>query len=237
LANIVRESGADLGVGYDGDGDRVAFVDEEGHFVDFDRGLAAYAAHAVKKAGRGVVATNVEASMCVERMVEAQGGRVVRTRVGDIYVSEAVGKHKAVFGGEPCGAWIHPQFHYCPDGILSSMLLLKALEDENKRLSEFVSDVPEFPTLRENVGCGNEFKYGVVEKVGEGLKAAFLAYEDFSEADGVRLAIDDGWILLRASGTEPVLRLTVEGESLNAAKAIMETGLRLVRKAVGGTRQ
>ena len=237
LASIVRGLGADLGVGYDGDGDRVAFVDEEGNFVDFDRSLAAYAAHAVRGVGGGVVVTNVEASMCVERMVETQGGKVVRTRVGDVYVSEVMKERKAIFGGEPCGAWIHPQFHYCPDGILSSVLLLKALEDENKKLSEFVSDVPEFPTLRENVACRNEFKYGVVEKVGESLTAAFPAYKDFSKADGVRLVIDDGWVLVRASGTEPVLRLTVEGESLNAAKAIMETGLRSVRKAVGGVRR
>ncbi len=234
LGNVVRELGADLGVGYDGDGDRVAFIDEKGGFVDFDRGLAAYAAYAVGGIGGGVVVTNVEASMCVEKMVEAQGGEVVRTRVGDVYVSELMKKRKSVFGGEPCGAWIHPRFHYCPDGILSSVLLLKALEDEDKQLSEFVSDVPEFPTLRENVVCANEFKYGVVEKMGAVLKAAFPAYEDFSEANGVRLVMDDCWVLVRASGTEPVLRLTVEGESLNVAKAIMEAGLKLVKKAVGG---
>jgi phosphoglucosamine mutase len=233
LANIVKELGADLGVGYDGDGDRVAFVDEKGVFVNFDRALAAYAAYVTKAKGGGVVVTNVEASMCVEKMVEAHGGEVVRTRVGDVYVSEAMKKRKAVFGGEPCGAWIHPQVHYCPDGILSSVLLLKALEDEKKRLSKFVAEAPEYPVLRENIACRNNMKEKIVKKVGEDLKYAFPDYKGFSTVDGVRLALANGWILVRASGTEPVLRLTVEGESLKAAKAIMEKGVKLVKKLVG----
>jgi phosphoglucosamine mutase len=232
LAKIVPELDADVGIAYDGDGDRVAFIDEKGNFVDFDRVLAAYAANVVKKKSGGRMVTNVEASMCVEKMVEACGGKVIRTRVGDVYVAEGMKQHNAVFGGEPCGAWIHPKFHYCPDGILSSALLLKALEGENMKLSEFIAETPQYVTLRENVRCKNEVKYDIVKKVGERLKAFFPAYKDFSKVDGVRLAIEDGWILVRASGTEPLVRVTVEGESLNAAKEIMKKGVLLVKKLV-----
>jgi len=234
LAKIVRGLGADLGIAYDGDGDRVAFIDEEGNFVDFDRVLAAYAAYVAKKKGGGTIVTNVDASVCVEKMVEAQGGKVIRTKVGDVYVAEAIKRYNAVFGGEPCGAWIHPQFHYCPDGILSSVLLLKALEDENKRLSEFVSEAPQYLTLRENIVCRNKAKYKVVRKVGESLKAAFPAYKEFSAVDGACLALESEWILVRASGTEPLIRLTVEGESLKAAKKLMEKGVTLVKKFAEG---
>ena len=233
LAKIVRELDADLGVGYDGDGNRAAFIDEKGNFVDFDRVLAAYAAYVAKKKGKGVVVTNVETSMCIEKMVEACGGKVMRTKVGDVYVAEAIKRHNAVFGGEPCGAWIHPQFHYCPDGILSSVMLLKALEDENRSLSEFIAETPQYQTLRENIVCKNKVKHKVVEKVGEGLKAVFPAYKKYSTVDGVRLALRNGWILVRASGTEPVVRLTVEGESLKAAKEILEKGVAFVKKLVG----
>lgn len=232
LADIVKNLGADLGIAYDGDGDRVAFIDEEGFFADFDRVLAAYAAYVLKKGSGKTVVTNVEASMCVERMVEAHGGEVVRTRVGDVYVAEAIKRYAVVFGGEPCGAWIHPQFHYCPDGILSSVLLLKALEDEDKLLSEFVSEAPRYETLRENVACNNEVKYEVVGRVEERLRSIFSGYGDVSTVDGVRLSLEDGWVLVRASGTEPVVRLTVEGESLKAAKQIMEKSLRLVKGLV-----
>ena len=151
LANIVKTLGADAGIAFDGDGDRVAFIDEKGAFVNFDRSLAGYAAYALKRSGGKTVVTNVEASMCVETMVQAQGGKVIRTKVGDIYISEAMKQSGAVFGGEPCGAWVHPQSHYCPDGPLSAALMLKALEEENKSLSEFISAVPEYITRRENI--------------------------------------------------------------------------------------
>ena len=233
LAKIVKDLGGDIGVAYDGDGDRVAFVDEGGCFVDFDRVLAAYAACIVKRNSGGSVVTNVEASICVEKMVEARGGKVVRTRVGDVYVAEAMKRCDAVFGGEPCGAWIHPQFHFCPDGTLSSVLLLKALEDEGKMLSEFVSEVPQYETVRENVACENEVKHRVMEKVEGGLRSVFPSCRQVSTVDGVRLSLEDGWILVRASGTEPFIRLTVEGESLKAARGIMEKGVVLVRGVVG----
>ena len=234
LAETVRALNADLGVAFDGDGDRAAFIDENGVFVDFDRVLAAYAAHALEKsqAKNGIVVTNVEASMCVEKMVEASGGKVVRTRVGDVYVAEAVKKFRAAFGGEPCGAWIHPEYHLCPDGILSSVLLLKALEDEGRSLSEFVADVPAYPVLRKNVRCRSEIKDAVVGRVERLLKRAFPDYRQISKVDGVRLSLEGGWVLVRASGTEPLIRLTVEGESLKTTKTIMGRTLAAVKRAL-----
>ena len=230
LALVVKAVGADVGVAFDGDGDRVAFVDEEGCFVDFDRSLAAYSAYCLKGAGGGTVVTNVEASMCVETMAEKFGGKVVRTRVGDVYVSEAIQRYDAVFGGEPCGAWVHPRFHYCPDGPFSGVLLLKALEDEGKSLREFVADVPEYVTLRENLACRNDLKHKAVSNLEEAAKGAFPEFTDFSTVDGVRLALENGWLLIRASGTEPLVRVTVEGESLKAANDIMGRGKVLVEK-------
>ena len=232
LAKIVKTLGAEAGVAFDGDGDRVAFVDETGAFVNFDRSLAAYAAYALKQNGGGTVVTNVEASMCIETMAQAQGGKVIRTRVGDIYISEAIKQSGAVFGGEPCGAWVHPQSHYCPDGPLSAALMLKALEKENKSLSEFISAVPEYITRRENVSCKNELKYKAVAKIGASLKTEFPDYTDFSTVDGVRLALKQGWLLVRASGTEPLMRLTVEGESLAVANDITEKATAIIKKEV-----
>jgi phosphoglucosamine mutase len=230
LASVVKAVGADMGVAFDGDGDRVAFVDEEGSFVDFDRSLAAYAAYCLKRAGGGAVVTNVEASMCVETMAEKFGGKVVRTKVGDVYVSEAIKRCDAVFGGEPCGAWVHPRFHYCPDGPFSGVLLLKALEYEGKSLREFVAEVPEYVTLRENLACRNDLKHRAVASIENVVRSAFPEYTDFSTVDGVRLALKYGWLLIRASGTEPLVRLTVEGESLKAANDIMGRGTALVKK-------
>jgi phosphoglucosamine mutase len=232
LAKVVKALRADLGIAFDGDGDRVAFVDENGAFVSFDRSLAAYGAHALKKSGGGTIVTNVEASMCVETMAQTQGGKVIRTKVGDIYISEVIKQTKAVFGGEPCGAWVHPQFHYCPDGLLSAALMLKSLEEENESLSQFISPVPEYITRRENIVCKNELKHKAVAEIGGALATSFPEYTDFSTVDGVRLSLKNGWLLIRASGTEPLIRLTVEGETLAVANNITQKATALVKKQV-----
>jgi phosphoglucosamine mutase len=232
LAKIVKDFGADVGVAFDGDGDRAAFIDEKGSLADFDRTLAVYAAHVVKRKAAAIVVTNVEASMSVEKMVEQHHGTVIRTKVGDIYVSEEMKKHKAVFGGEPCGAWIHPQLHYCPDGILTSALLLKALEEEGTELSEFVAQAPVYPMVRKNIACKNTEKDKVMRQLGESLNAAFPDRREASNIDGVRIVLERGWMLVRASGTEPLIRLTVEAESLRTANKIMEKSAILVRKLV-----
>ncbi len=232
LAKTVKSLGADIGIAFDGDADRVAFVDEKGVFVSFDRSLAAYGAFALKRNGGGTIVTTIEASMCVETMAQKYGGKVVRTKVGDIYVSEALKRDGGIFGGEPCGAWVHPQMHLCPDGPLSAALFLAALEEEEKSVSEFISEVPEYITERVNIACKNEQKYKLVELLGKVLKAEFPAYTVFSALDGARLALKNGWLLVRASGTEPLIRLTVEGESQMAAKDITAKATALIHKQI-----
>lgn len=232
LCNVVRSLGADIGVAYDGDGDRVAFVNERGRFTSFDRVLAAYAAFQTRQFDSAVIVTHVAASMCIERMVEDAGGKVVRTRVGDVYIASAMKKVRAVFGGEPCGAWIHPQFHFCPDGILSSVLVLKALEKTGKTLSEFLAETPEFPLLRKKIECANRVKHLVIKKAAEALFDVFPDAKEMVKIDGVRLALENGWLLARASGTEPVIRLTVEANSLKEAKQIMNKATRVIVRLV-----
>lgn len=194
LAATVKALGADIGIAFDGDADRVAFVDEKGVFVNFDRSLAAYGAYVLKQVSGGEIITTIEASMAVETMAQRYNGKVTRTRVGDIYVSEAIKRDGAVFGGEPCGAWIQPQRHLCPDGPLSAAMFLMALEAEGKSVSEFVGEVPEYITKRVNFTCRNEQKYPLVEQLGSVLKMAFPEYTDYSTVDGVRLALKpDGY--------------------------------------------
>ncbi len=229
-AATVKNVEADVGFAYDGDGDRVAFIDEKGEMVDFDRSLAAYAAHVAKRSHGGTIVTNVEASMCLEKMVQQQGGRVLRAKVGDIYLSEMMRRENAVFGGEPCGAWIHPQVHYCPDGLLSSVLLLKALEDENKKLTEIIEEIPKYSILRKSVASTNKTKYKVVNRIDKEISTVFPEKTEVTRVDGVRISLEDGWILIRASGTEPSVRLTVEGESLKTAENIMKKGVDVVKQ-------
>ena len=235
LCNIVRKLKADLGIAYDGDGDRMITTNEKGRITPSDQIFAAYAAHIIKRQKNKTMVTHVEASMCIEKMIEAEGGTVIRTKVGDVNITEAIKKHNATFGGEPCGAWIHPNYHYCPDGILSSILLLKALEETNQNLSSFITKVPQYPPLRQNVVCPNSVKSAVLKKACESLPAIFSDVKEQSKVDGFRLALKQGWLLVRPSGTEPLMRITVEAETKKTAETIMKKAVKLVDKLVKET--
>jgi phosphoglucosamine mutase len=230
LGKFMRASGAEVGFGFDGDGDRMMALDEKGSVLSPDRLLAAYAAYEVERNGGGVVVTNVGTSMCVEDMVEAAGGSVIRVRVGDAYVTEAMADRGAVFGGEPVGAWIHPGVHMCPDGILSALKLLEALEARSQTLSEFVSDVPEYPIISSKLECPSARKEPTMKALSKEYGKAFKGVKSVNRVDGVRLELEDGWTLIRASGTEPLIRITVEGRDGDSAKSLMERSRVLVSR-------
>jgi len=234
LGSFLRARGLDLGFGFDGDGDRMMPVDRGGAMVSPDRALAAYAGYVVERSGGGVVVTHVGASMNVDDMVEEAGGTVVRTPVGDAFITEAMEKHGAVFGGEPVGAWVMPEVHMCPDGVLSSLKLLEALEDTGLSLREFVEGAPEYPLDRAKVECPNRHKGRVMELLAEEYRGVFGEAEDVNTVDGVRLELEEGWVLIRPSGTEPLMRLTVEGRDSRKVRELMEKGKSLVNKVVGG---
>lgn len=234
LCQIVKQLKADVGIAYDGDGDRMVAIDEKGKISPYDQILAAYASHVIKKNKGATIVTTVEASMCLEKMVKQYNGKVERTKVGDVNVAIAVRDCKAIFGGEPCGAWIHPKHHYCPDGILSSILLLKALEEEEQKiiLSKFVSRAPQYPMIRENVTCPDDIKSKVMDKLEKTVNTTFPKIREKLTIDGMRITLENGWLLIRASGTEPLVRITVEAESANEAKGIVEKGIKLVKKLI-----
>jgi phosphoglucosamine mutase len=232
LCRIVRKLKADLGIAYDGDGDRMVLVNETGHVTAPDQTLAAYAAHTIRQRKNKTIVTHVAASMCIDQMVEAEGGQVIRTKVGDVNITAAIRKHQATFGGEPCGAWIHPRFHYCPDGLLSSILLLRALEETGEKISEFISNVPQFPLLRRNISCPQHLKIKLMKKLPYTLPPLFPSVERQSKVDGFRVALKQGWLLVRPSGTEPLIRITVEAETKKTATALMHTATKLVSQLI-----
>ncbi|UCH57064.1 MAG: phosphoglucosamine mutase [Candidatus Bathyarchaeota archaeon] len=233
LGKMVRTVGAEIGFGFDGDGDRMMAVDEKGEVPSPDRLLAAYAGYLVEGNKGGVVVTHVGASMSVDEAVEKAGGSVVRTKVGDVHISEAVIKHEAVFGGEPVGAWVHPDVHLCPDGILSALKLMLALEAKRKTLSEFTAGIPEYPTLRAKVVCPDSKKESALKSISR-YEEEFGEVKEVNTVDGVRLQLDDGWVLIRPSGTEPIIRITVEANNEKRAQELLDTSRSFVQAVLGG---
>lgn len=216
LKEIVKNSGADLGIAHDGDADRMVAVDENGDMAEFDKLLSLVASEI-----GGRVVTTVDASSTIDLCMEKMNGHVIRTEVGDVHVAEAIEEHEASFGGEPSGTWIHPNFCMCPDGLLSALRVIELVQNKGP-LSKLLEEVPSFPTLREKIFCEDSQKSLVMEKVKKKLPNLF---EDVKVdlIDGIRISMKNGgWILIRPSGTESYLRITLGAKNQEEAQKIME---------------
>jgi len=211
LCRQVEHGDADLGIAHDGDADRMVAVDETGTFVPKDVLLALFARRAVARAGGGVVAAPVDTSRCVDDAIDSLGGRVTRTKVGDVFVAEVATREKVVFGGEPSGAWIWPDETLCPDGSLAAAKLTACVAAEGS-LAEQVASVATYPIQRRSIEVDD--KAAVMQRVAEKLRDA---YDDVTTTDGVRVSTPDGWVLVRPSGTQPLIRITAEADTQNEA--------------------
>jgi phosphoglucosamine mutase len=197
LKSTVKATGADLGIAHDGDADRMVAVDNQGRYVSGDKMLAFFAIREARKA----IAVPVDTSRVVDDLLV--GIEITRTRVGDVYVAEALKKIGGDFGGEPSGAWIFPEVSLCPDGIYAAARLVEIVEKEGE-LGRLLDSIPEYPVKRGAFPCRNRNKAMV--QIIEKLKKL----GEINAMDGVRVDLDDGWILVRPSGTEPKIRITVE---------------------------
>ncbi|RLE50589.1 MAG: hypothetical protein DRJ31_00760 [Candidatus Methanomethylicota archaeon] len=231
LSEYVRGNSLYCGFAFDGDGDRVVVVDEKGTYVPPDSLIAAYASYVIKKSSNKVVVVNLDTSYCVDKAVEEAGGSVVRTKVGDVFIAEKLKQVKGVFGAEPCGAWIHPDFSLCPDGLLSTIRLLSALDELDVSMSEFVSRYKPGIMLREKVRCENKLKKAAMEKITSRLED--MDYVKKETIDGVWMRFKDySWLLVRPSGTEPYIRVTVEAGDSERANSLLRNAMEIVRTAV-----
>lgn len=232
LGKYMKNTDCEIGFGFDGDGDRMMPVGSNGIMVSPDRALAAYAGYAVERNNGGVVVTHVGASMNVDEMVKKSGGKVVRTPVGDAFITEAMAKHNAVFGGEPVGAWVFPEHHMCPAGVLGALKVIEALDYLEKSLEEFIKEAPTYPLSRSKHECPNKQKPEAMKRISEKYADAFKDVDKVSTVDGVRLETSRGWVLIRPSGTEPLLRITVEGKTQEDVDALMNSAQRLVKQVI-----
>jgi phosphoglucosamine mutase len=222
LCAHVGATDSDLGIAHDGDADRMMAVDETGRFVSGDQLLALFATEALANNGGGRVAVPVDTSLLVADAVSEAGGTVKRTPVGDVFVAEATQQADVVFGGEPSGAWIWPEETLCPDGPLAACRLASIVAERGP-LSTLVDEFDAYPIRRESIETGA--KEAVMDAVTE---AVHDRYDDVSALDGVRVGHDDGWFLIRASGTQPLVRVTAEARDASTADDLRDEARALV---------
>ncbi len=202
LQQRVAESGADLGVAFDGDADRALFVDEKGNLINGDVVLLLASRHL---AGRdrlpgSLVVTTVMANMGLEKALAKVGIRMSRTKVGDKYVLEEMLRSGAALGGEQSGHIIFGDFASTGDGLLTARMMLEILAASGKPLSELASELSVFPQTLENIRVRGKVPFEGVPTLRDAVSA--------SEKD----LGDRGRVLVRYSGTEPLVRIMVEAE-------------------------
>jgi phosphoglucosamine mutase len=212
LQAAVVDAGADLGIAFDGDGDRMLAVDERGQAVDGDQIVAVLALDT----GVELVAVTTMTNLGFHRLMAEHGVRVVTTDVGDRYVLEALRREGGVLGGEQSGHVIYLDGHVTGDGLVAGLMLCRALH--GRPLSEVASRMRRYPQAKENVPVR-----------GRKLPAAVL-----EEANRLNERLDGrGRVLVRPSGTEPVVRVLGEAEDAAEAAKLCATMVALVQRELG----
>ncbi|EMA43738.1 phosphoglucosamine mutase [Halococcus saccharolyticus] len=226
LRRLVETTDADLGIAHDGDADRLRAATGAGEFLSGDVLLALFAREAVARSdiAEPRVAVPVDTSLAVDDALAPLGATVTHTKVGDVFVAERATEADVVFGGEPSGAWIWPAQTLCPDGPLAACRLA-ALAAE-RPLAERATEIETYPIRRANVETAD--KGGVMERVEERVIAE---YDDVRTLDGVRADLGDAWFLVRASGTQPLVRITAEARDEARAEEVFESVREIVADA------
>jgi phosphoglucosamine mutase len=212
LQSAVVSAGADVGIAFDGDGDRMLAVDAGGEVVDGDQILAILMLHL----GVDLVAVTVMANLGLHRLAAEHGVRVVTTDVGDRYVLEALRREHGLLGGEQSGHIVYLRDHVTGDGLAGALLLCGALD--GRTLAEAATVMPKFPQAKENIRVARRELPEAVREAVNGLNERF---------DG------RGRVLVRPSGTEPVIRVLAEAENEQEAAEACATISALVRRELG----
>jgi len=218
LGKIVISNGADLGVAHDGDADRAVFIDEGGNFVNEDVLLAIIVKHVLSKKV-GPVVTPVSSSQRIVEVAEAAGGHVIWTPVGSIYVARMMMQVNAVIGGEGNGGIIFPEHQYCRDGAMTVAKVLEIMTERRKKISELVKEIPKRYMDKTKVTCRD--RDATMQQIRASVEG------NIDTTDGVKIWYDDGWLLIRPSGTEPIIRIFVEAETKRRASDLLEAGKQL----------
>jgi len=230
--DFLRQHNADLAICFDGDADRVVFCDKEG-FLGFNEPIAFISRLAIKQTGKKKVATTVETGTLLDLAVKDLGAEVVRGRVGDVPVAHLAHELDAALGVEQVGVYIFPDLGYYPDSIFAALFLLSHLSDASV-IRQFFQAMPRLYFEKAKISCPNELKESVIARVKE--EAHILSPDELNTLDGLRLEFPDSWTLIRASGTEPVIRVVSESTSQARTDELVSQGKELVQSAVEANR-
>jgi phosphomannomutase / phosphoglucomutase len=214
----VKETGAEVGIGYDGDGDRIGVVDQQGNILWGDQLLILFSREILRSHPGATIVSEVKCSQTLYDDIAKHGGRGIMWRAGHSLLKSKMKEEKALLGGEMSGhIFFADRYYGFDDAIYASCRLLEILSQGEKTVSELLSDVPKtFSTPEIRVDCPDDQKFKLVEQVKESFRKEY----PIVDVDGVRVVFPDGWGLVRASNTQPALVLRFEAQSAKRLKEI-----------------
>jgi phosphomannomutase len=230
LCEAVAECGADVGFAQDPDADRLAIVDEAGRYIGEEYTLALTAAFVLTQR-RGDIATNLATSRLMDDVAEAAGVTLYRSPTGEANVAEAMGRHGCLFGGEGGGGAIDPRVVTVRDSFVAMGLMLNAMAAGGRTVSQLVEQLPRYTMLKDKFPCPDEHAGPILAAVRDELAGRPGAR--VNEEDGLRVDLPEGWVQIRTSNTEPIMRITAEAADESAARDLAEQVRRIADRIVG----
>jgi phosphomannomutase / phosphoglucomutase len=216
LADLVVGCGASFGVAHDGDADRAVFVDENGHFIEENMEFALIVQQICRQK-KGIIVTPVSSGQVVEEVIKSEGSTIVYTPVGSIYVARTMRAlmeqgETVIFGGEGNGGLIFPDHQFCRDGGMTAAMMVFLLSASVKKLSDLIHQLPRRHIIKDKIASAHGTKILA-------LLPSLFSRETIDQTDGIKIFRKNTWALIRASGTEPIIRIIIDADSPETGNA------------------
>jgi len=219
LCRAVKEHKADVGFAQDMDADRLAIVSDHGEPIGEDYTLVLAILHVLGRE-KGPVVANLSTTSAVADIAKRFDCPVFLTKIGEVNVTDAMQQHQAVIGGEGNGGVIYPRINFARDSLVGMALVLHLLAESGKSVTELLEDIPRYTIVKEKMTCPSDRIPSVLRIV----RQEFAQFP-LDTRDGVKVILPDGWLLVRGSNTEPIIRVVAEAKSEDRAKAIVSEAI------------
>ena len=226
LSKSVIKNNADIGIAFDGDGDRSIFCDNLGNILTGDRSALILIQHILTKNPNSLVVTCLNSGTNTEVLTEKYNSKVIRTKVGSVEVSRKMLSTNALIGFEENGGFMFGKHNQVRDGCMSLALMLDLLAITDNTLSDQISKLPQSFTTKDKIQCSSQDAKQIISS----LKTEF---PESDLSDGIKIIIDSkNWVMIRPSGTEPIVRIYAESESQEKLEALMIKFLQKVKSII-----